>query len=83
MVQGPSPEDTADVLEGKLADADRAHDEALRDLDRLNTIRTELRVALAYKRGTCLCATQRHASCQRRRPWCTSTTCACDTCCED
>lgn len=76
----PSPDDTAEVLERKLAAASRAHDDALRAQDQLAAVRDELRVALAYKRGTCLCAAQRHASCQRRRPWCTASECACDTC---
>ena len=80
MIQGPSPDDTIEILETKLADAAREHSEALRTADRAAAVREELRVAIAYKRGTCLCRWQRHASCQTRRPWCTPTECACDTC---
>lgn len=80
MVQGPAPDDTVEILEAKSAAADRAHTEMLRTLDQVAAIRDELGLALAQKRGTCLCARQRHASCQRRRPWCMVSDCVCDTC---
>jgi hypothetical protein len=80
LVSGPSPNDTIESLEAKLATAQHAHAAGWRSLDQLGVVREELRVAIAYKRGACLCTHQRHVSCQRQRSWCLVKDCACDTC---
>jgi hypothetical protein len=75
-----SPDDTLEDLEIKRAEANRRCAEARQALDDMAQLQEQLRVAIALKRKTCLCAGQRHESCQRRRPWCLTIDCLCDTC---
>lgn len=75
-----SPDDTLEELEAKHAEAHRQCAEAQKTSDAMSTLREQLRVSIAIKRHTCLCATERHESCQRRRPWCLVGDCLCDTC---
>lgn len=75
-----SPDDTLEELEAKHAEAHRQCAEAKKTSDEMSTLREQLRVSIAIKRHTCLCATERHKSCQQRRPWCLVGDCLCDTC---
>lgn len=76
----PFRDDTIESLEIKHATAQRVLTDMQQTIDRQRSVRDELRIAIAYKRGTCLCKEQRHASCQKQRPWCVASDCLCDTC---